>query len=501
MPFPLVGRRFIFTQPDGATLEVRGWGNQRLLRFETLDGYTVARESATGFFQYATLSADGDQLIPTGVCPGVVDPATLGLRPGLRIMRDAARRLSNPATRTKTRWEERLDEQGTELRSAMLDGTLPRREPPIHPTVGNYVGLCLLIQFPGIPGIFSPEEVDAYCNQRGYLKFGNHGSVRDYFNDNSLGKLQYTNVVAPYYTAKKPQSYYTDPSITYGERAAELVQEALKHHKSHGFDFSSLSTDTAGNVYAVNALYAGSEKDSKLNQGLWPHQDHLPYPFELSPLKKAHDYQITAMEDELTLGTFCHENGHMLCTFPDLYDLGDQSYGTGHFCLMGTGGIPDPHNPCQFSAYLKHRAGWASSVTPIAPGLKFSARAFQNDFFLFQKNPTEYFIVENRFKSGRDQALPDSGLAIWHVDEFGSNENEQMTPKLHYRCALMQADGQNHLELGINPGDGLDLFPSGKSNRFNDSTNPSSKWWDGMPSKLHIHSIGAPGMSMSFATS
>ena len=31
------------------------------------------------------------------------------------------------------------------------------------------------------------------------------------------------------------------------------------------------------------------------------------------------DYQITDMGNRLTLGTFCHENGHMVCDFPDLY--------------------------------------------------------------------------------------------------------------------------------------------------------------------------------------
>ncbi len=48
----------------------------------------------------------------------------------------------------------------------------------------------------------------------------------------------------------------------------------------------------------------------------------------------AYDYQFTAMGSELELGTFSHENGHMLCDYPDLYDYGYESSGVGGYCLM-----------------------------------------------------------------------------------------------------------------------------------------------------------------------
>lgn len=40
----------------------------------------------------------------------------------------------------------------------------------------------------------------------------------------------------------------------------------------------------------------------------------------------------------------------------------------------------------------------------------------------FERNATEYFLIENRFRSGRDSALPASGLAVWHIDESGNNQ-------------------------------------------------------------------------------
>ena len=76
--------------------------------------------------------------------------------------------------------------------------------PPLRETVGNIVGLCLLIDFSDEPA---------------YSGFGNNGSVFDYFSDNSIGRCRYTNIVADYYQAQHPRSHYTDPNITQGVRA------------------------------------------------------------------------------------------------------------------------------------------------------------------------------------------------------------------------------------------------------------------------------------------
>lgn len=94
--------------------------------------------------------------------------------------------------------------------------------------------------------------------------------------------------------------------------------------------------------------------------------------------------------------------------------------------------------------------------------------------------------------------MPDSGLAIWHVDEDGSNNDEQMTPSNHYECSLVQADNQLELEKNVNQGDLCDLFSSSSRSAFTDSTEPASRWWDGTPSGLAITGIGAPGPQMTF---
>jgi M6 family metalloprotease-like protein len=126
-------------------------------------------------------------------------------------------------------------------------------------------------------------------------------------------------VVAPYYTAKNPPGYYTDEAIKQPIRAWELIHEALEHLGAQGFDFSQLTTDNQGYLNALNVFYAG-RRVNNWAKGLRPHAFHLENPYELAQDVLAHDYQIADMGNQLALGTFCHENGHMICYFPDLYD-------------------------------------------------------------------------------------------------------------------------------------------------------------------------------------
>lgn len=361
-----------------------------------------------------------------------------------------------------------------------------------------------------MPRTFTQKEVSEFCNDSGYRGFGNNGSVYDYFFEVSSGKLRYNNIVVPYYRTRYKGCYYKNPKVEYGLRAQELVREALADLEAKGFDFSKLTIDNEGAVCAINVFYAGpndSVVDSNNNPtGLWPHCDKLHTPYVLKSGKKIVNYQITNMGDELTLGTFCHENGHMICDFPDLYDTQNpKSHGVGAFCLMGYGCNINEKSPVHVCAYLKYQAGWANTVTDLVNGMSANAVAGQNSFFIHRKNEYEYFIIENRDKTGRDLSLPAAGLAIWHVDERveTSNENEQMAPDSHYECSLEQADGMNDLEKGKRDGeygDNGDLFPHPGNNRFADVTFPNSKWWDGTSSNLDIYRIGATGQQITFST-
>jgi len=492
------GKRFTFTQPDGTHFEVRGWGDQSYAVFETLDGYTVTKNPGTGFFEIARLSSDETLLESAEGPSGNLDGVRAGVQPGLRIHREAARsRGFEGALRLGGRRCNQRREQRRNMAHAARAMGGPMFAPPQRATVGDFMGLCLLIDFSDEPGTITQAEVAKFCNQQGYTGFGNNGSVSDYFLANSIGRCRYTNIVATYYRAQHPKSHYTNPAIPQGTRARQLIVEALTHLQANNFDFTQLTPDESGLVYAMNVYYAGGVVNNWA-EGLWPHAWNLATPILLAPGRSVFDYQFTDMSQELTLGTFCHENGHMLCDYPDLYDYGGESSGVGAFCLMCAGGNINDKNPTHISAYLKRISGWAGSVTTIQHNQQVTLPAGQNDFAIFAKNPSEYFIVENRRKGGRDISLPDEGLAIWHVDEGGDNSNEQMTAAQHYELSLEQADGAFRLETARNQyGDSTDLYGE-VHKRFSNQTTPNSKWWDGTASNLDIYDIAMPGSAVSF---
>ena len=152
MPMPFHERELTFTNPDGTEFQVRGSGDQFHAVFETLDGYTVTKDPATGYYQYARMSDSGDELLPTGVnVNGAGPPRGLALQPGLRVPPAAAKQQAHmrAATGPQRRWEQRRQEKLAVLRDVSpLSRAAPA--PPPAATVGTYVGLCLLIQFPDV---------------------------------------------------------------------------------------------------------------------------------------------------------------------------------------------------------------------------------------------------------------------------------------------------------------------------------------------------------------
>lgn len=385
------------------------------------------------------------------------------------------------------RWQQRIDKaKALKKQMAAMPGFAGA--PPQAPTVGDCLGLCLPVEFPDVPAAIAREQIDAFCNQPGYRGFGNNGSVFDYYLDNSAGKLRYKTLVAPYYTAREPRAHYVDEGVAQGQRSAELVREAIEHHRANGFDFSRFSVDAANTIRATNLLYAGPVVNT-FAKGLWPHASTVPGGVPVGAGRSVADYQVSAMADALKLGVYCHENGHMLCDFPDLYQFGGVRAGCGSYCLMSFGAVADERNPPQIGAYLKYKAGWALPQI-VTHGQSFTALAAGNRFFMLQKSATEYFLIEFRQRAGRDAALPDEGLAVWHVDELGSNTDPDAADAAHrhYECALIQADGRNDL-VGGNDGDDSDLFGPTTQPVFAPHAKPSSLWWDGTPSGLRISAI------------
>ena len=196
-------------------------------------------------------------------------------------------------------------------------------------------------------------------------------------------------------------------------------------------------------------------------------------------------YDYVLCSSESLTGTFCHEIGHLLFDWPDLYDSTDLdenghqidgiSSGLGDWCLMAKGISQDSEKfvgPC---GWIKYCQKWAEAgvIAPkrgkkhtLEPGKMARIDIAEDD---------EFLLLENRGKSGIDSDAWGEGLLIYHVDAVALKENESFpnSDELLPGVKIYQGDGFSDLLLGRH-GDAADPYPSVFNNDstkrvFNDS--------------------------------
>jgi len=525
-----------FTQPDGTQIVVVGTGDEFYAAFETVEGYSVVFDPSLHAYCFAQLTSDG-RLDSTGVQVHHRHPSNLGMTKHLRstpAQREQQirnrRQVWQQGMENEKRWGERKAALQQVEAQAPAGTQLPggiESAPPGTTTIGQKTGLTLLIDFDDDPATMPQSEIFNFLNGDNYAGYGNSGSVKQYFQNASGGLLTYSNVVTIYIRIPNSlhhKSYYNNTTNDDGANANLLIQDALTIMKAlpnYATDilptFNNLTVDANNFVVALNVFYAGGN-GGVWSYGLWPHSWSL-YDVgaqELSPGgKKVYRYQISNIGSTLAIGTFCHENGHMLCGYPDLYDYTGRSFGAGLYCLMAYGAYgPDGsgNHPGLICAYLKRASGWAKTTdlggsSAVTATVSATAGTNLNRFYRYQKPgvPTEYFLVECRYQASAADFWG-SGVLIWHIDELGNNSTVNLnTNSSHdnYEATVMQADNRWDLELDWDDGDGNDLYFEGNpaplyDNSFSDSTAPSAHWWDGSASGVVFKNFGASAATMSF---
>lgn len=483
----IFGEVLTFGQASGLDVQLRVFGDEHYSRYEDLNGYSAVYDEELGLFCYARLSSGAFR--STGVALSYAVPAGL-----MRHLQETQRIIGMRATARKMR------------RSAMAGG---QHEAEVVRTVGPnqgllegrvlsigaVKGLTILVNFKDLASTVTRADVEELLNGQNYMRNDNICSVREYFARVSSGKLDYTNVVVGPYTLSRNREFYVNNL---------LVEEALGMAVADGLDLTQFDSKGAGIVDALNVLYAGQ---TQYRGELWPHNWNINLQFGAM---RTDLYLLTSLgrtAADLSIGTFCHENGHLLCRFPDMYDYGERdgdsvkSAGIGSYCLMGSGN----HNgnglsPSPVCVYLRDLAGWCDNETDLKTvATAVAAHGDYNRVLKFRtSNPNEYFLVENRTRMGLDRALPASGLAVYHCDILGSNELQQGTATKHYQCALLQADGRRDMELDANRGDGDDLFGAIQGVALSAASAPHSREWDGRESGLVIADITAPAAAITF---
>ena len=499
---PYFGVEFQFDQPDGTSVPVRVYGDEFYQRVESLDGYTLIRNDQTSWIEYAILSADGNQFLPSGIryTNSAISKSThsqqfrqLSIQ---KHIKQPSSVIQSIVEKNKLRlgYSASIKPHSSNRQSKLSPSGVPTNQAYSSMPKGSVIGLTIVIHFPGEPQVVNISEITNFLNQSNYTGNGNNGSVKDYYHSVSGGAVTYTNIVKEY-TATNPKSYYDNVT---SPKVAALIHEALNAINAAGFDFSQLTTDPNKRIYGLNFFYDGTPSHG-WDKGLWPHQGTLAPIFSADGVQ-SNGYQITNIGSSLTIGTFIHETGHLLFDWPDLYDYQFDSEGAGRYCLMAGGGHgknPMPPNP-----YYRHIAGWINPTEIIQKSTpyKVTQNALNSYKYTRQFNRSESFYIENIAKTDRYATSPDSGLIIWHVDMDGNNNHQQRTPTRHYLVSVEQADGLFSLEKNTNSGGAGDLFHAGYKTQFNHTTTPSSAWWDGSASGFIINSISPEGPVMTFST-
>lgn len=469
-------------------MRLRVYGDEFYARYEDLDGYTVVYDPDQGLYCYALLIRG--EFVSSGVDISQTPP--LGAR--------------------------RHFKEGEEVRNYKFENRFAKMNPPAvsykpnlnfrtfgpekgliegrRVSEGEIKGLTVLVQFQDQKSTVTREDVDAMLNGRNYHDNGNFCSAREYFQLMSSGKLDYTNVVVGPVTLSRKLQYYTQNL---------LVKEALDLAVKGGVDLKQFDSRGDGIVDAMSFLYAGQ---TQYLGELWPHNYFIDLQYADM---RTYFYMLSSMgrsKEDLSIGTFCHESGHMLCRWPDLYDYGnrdgdfEKSAGLGYYCLMSAGNHNDNgRTPSPVCAYLRNLVGWCDRVVRLnTPGQYQTDHGDYGTVMIYETGKiNEYFLVENRSQVDLDASIPSSGLAVYHCDTLGSNEWQGGTPSRHYQCGLLQADGSLDLETNRSMGDEKDLFGRVEGTALSHATRPASNLWDGSDSGLIISNILSPGKVVTFA--
>lgn len=490
----IFGETLTFGQQNGPDIQLQVTGDEFYAVHETLDGYTAVSDSDRGQFCYAALTAG--VFVSTGVPVTAPPPAGIA-----RHLRESLAARHNRFEARRARSQPRRSTTTPVAHSAALsfgpsNGLLEGR----RLSNGPVRGLTILVEFQDVQTTVTRADLDEMLNGANYTRNGNFCSAREYFRIVSTGKLDYTNdVVGPFRLSQNRSHYLT----------TLLVKEALDLAVASGVDLSRYDSRHEGILDALNIMYAGQ---TQYDGELWPHNSTIDLRYGSIATNL---YLLTSAgrnASELSIGTFCHENGHLLCRFPDMYDYGAvnregdgvKSAGIGTYCLMGSGNhLNSGRTPSPVCSYLRDLAGWCDNEIELdGDGAQREIQhGDYNTVYKFKTGaPNEYFIVENRCKLGLDQFLPASGLAIYHCDTLGSNEFQDGLGSRHYQCRLLQADGHDDLEHNVNQGDGTDLFGGIAGTALSHATSPSTRLWSGADSGLVIGEISVPDNKMRFRT-
>lgn len=534
------------TQPDGSVLQARVVGDEFAHLMVDLQGNALIQNSE-GWWCYAAFSGDGSMHSTGTVAGDKLRPASAAGGDIGEVLRKWSAQnkralVRNPLVATKGgqvagTWKKAGSSSGTGVgwtRNCAGEGAASGSEAEAKsdteagsggtgsdsPEVIRKRCLVLLAEFKDVKMSFARERFENLMNT-------GESSVKNYLNDQFLGRYEFTFDVAPIVTLSQTHQYYGKNSNGKDSRAAEAVAEACRLAAANGTDFSIYDTDNDSKVDDILLFYAGKdESEGGGDDCIWSHAwklsaanikltlngkviDSYAATSELS-LRSSGKYQFK------TIGTICHEYSHSL----GLADMYDTDYGGSggeadglwkSTALMDKGNFNnDGRTPPYYNAIDRDMLG-IGQCEELKEGHYVLEPINLNGRFLRMDtaNEGEYYLIECRTNTGWDIYTRCKGLAIYHIDksakltghspvyERDASAAERWTSnevncRPQHQCADMIESLDNANDIS------QIMWPYGKNNSFTPQSSPSFTLWDDSSSPLSITDILQIGDNVSF---
>ena len=334
-------------------------------------------------------------------------------------------------------------------------------------------------------------------------------SVANYYKEASYDLFGIQATATGWYHSNYTMGHYgNDTASGYDDANGpiyRLVTEAVRMADPY-IDFHQFDGDGDGVVDHLIVVHAGDGEESDPNQRelIWSHRwsviDSNPgspgdQPLQVDCNPSCAQIYGYSMDAEFSpVGVFAHELGHDL-GLPDLYDTDGSSDGIGVWDVMGTGswnGSPRGTQPAGMTAWSKIKLGWIAPTVVTAPRFNESIPQVETNPVAFKlaigSSPAgnEYFLVENRQRTGFDASLPAGGILIWHVDDSEPDN----TNDVHRLVDLVEADGNNRPTQATDP---WSNNPTG----WGPDTTPNSNSYLNQRTGWKVRNIGPAGSVMT----
>ena len=409
-------------------------------------------------------------------------------------------------------------------RRASLKNMSQRLRSPRKVEIGNRThyegmkkGLVIMAQFTDVK-FQSANNLAKYkriLNEEGYSEGSFRGSVSDYFKAQSDNKFELNfDVVGPY-TMSREHSYYGENDENGNDKhAEEMIKEACEQADSE-VNFADYDWDGDGEVDQVFVVYAGKgEADGGASNTIWPHMYDLENGLGAKLTLDGTKVNTYACSNEVDInnniegiGCFCHEFSHCM-GFPDFYDTSYSGwFGMGDFDLMCGGSYNgNTFCPAGYTAHEKMMCGWQEPIVlskdTVVTNMKSMAEHGETFIIYNDAYPDEYYMLENRQKTGWDAFYPAKGLMITHVDfdkniwcwncpntKITSNSEEHTKYGYpvndHQRLTIVHADNDDDSKYWVSSEgyytkdtESTDLYPYGNLDSLTSTSKPAATFYN-----------------------